>query len=68
MKTWPLAPQFENLGSCCGFWRLGQREVALSLPVELVDEESPLEMLPRSALISLVPPLEVARGANEGFT
>ena len=46
-----LAPQFENLGSCCGFWRLGPREVALYLPVGLVGEEPPLDMPPRSALI-----------------
>ena len=41
-------------------------EAALSLPVELVGEESPLELPPRVAMISSVSPLEVARGANGG--
>ena len=34
--------------------------------MELVGEESPLELPPRSVLISSVPPLGVAPGANEG--
>ena len=38
----------------------------MSLPVEQVGEEPPLELPPRAALISLVSPLEVARGANGG--
>ena len=38
----------------------------MSLPVELVGEEPPLELPPRAALISSVSPLEVARGANGG--
>ena len=38
----------------------------LSLPVEWVGEEPPLELPPQSVLISAASPLEVARGANGG--
>ena len=41
-------------------------EVALSLPVEWVGEEPPLELPPQAVLISTASPLDVARGANGG--